>query len=179
MLTAGDDGTAKLWDLKGNFIQVFKHSGSPVTCAAFSWDDNWVVTGGADKMAIIWNANGKRKMQERQSIDDPIKEIEPLQGHADRITSIAFSPDGRRIITGSIDRTAKVWDSRTGNQILTLQGHRSGVTSVAFSARDGKPYRVLTGSADNTARIWLATPPVADKKAVLQPDGRIRNLVQK
>ena len=112
-------------------------------------------------------------------MDEDLKMIEPLQGHADRITSIAFSPDGGRIITGSMDRTAKVWDSRTGNQILTLQGHRSGVTSVAFSARNGKPYRVLTGSADNTARIWLATPPVADQNAALQPDRRIRNHVLK
>ena len=66
---------------------------------------------------------------------------------------MAFSPDGTRIVTGSDDRTAKVWDARTGTPLLELKGHTSLVTSVAFSP-DGS--RIVTGSEDRTARVWDA-----------------------
>jgi WD40 repeat protein len=76
-----------------------------------------------------------------------------LQGHTDAIFSVAFSLDGKRVVTGSYDKTAKVWDAQTGKNILTLKGHTNPVSSVAFSP-DGK--RVVTGSYDNTAKIWDA-----------------------
>ncbi|MGO9446027.1 MAG: WD40 repeat domain-containing protein, partial [Thiobacillaceae bacterium] len=68
-----------------------------------------------------------------------------------RITSVAFSPDGQRIATGSDDDTAKVWDSASGTELLTFKGHRGWVTSVAFSP-DG--HRIATGSYDGTAKVW-------------------------
>jgi hypothetical protein len=69
------------------------------------------------------------------------------------VTSVAFSPDDARILTGSGDSTAKVWDARTGTPQLELKGHTGAVTSVAFSP-DGA--RVVTGSLDQTARVWDA-----------------------
>ena len=72
---------------------------------------------------------------------------------------MAFSPDGKRVVTGSYDTTARVWDLSGATPAATaLEGHRSRVTSVAFSP-DGK--RVVTGSDDNTARVW-DTPPVEE-----------------
>ena len=56
---------------------------------------------------------------------------------------MAFSPDGKRIVTGSGDKTVKVWDAGTGQETLTLKGHTGMVSSVAFSP-DGK--RIVTGS---------------------------------
>ena len=50
---------------------------------------------------------------------------------------MAFSPDGKRLVSGSEDKTVKVWDAETGQETLTLKGHTGGVTSVAFSP-DGK-----------------------------------------
>jgi WD40 repeat protein len=64
---------------------------------------------------------------------------------------VAFSPDGTRIVTGSRDHTARVWDARTGSLQLELKGHTDRVHSVAFSP-DGT--RIVTGSADQTARVW-------------------------
>ena len=66
---------------------------------------------------------------------------------------MAFSPDGARVLTGSFDKTARLWDAATGKEIRAFKGHESWVLSVAFSP-DGA--RVLTGSADHTARLWDA-----------------------
>ena len=55
------------------------------------------------------------------------------------------------MLTGSGDKTARLWDAATGKDIRTFKGHKDAVTSVAFSP-DGK--RVLTGSNDKTARLW-------------------------
>jgi hypothetical protein len=70
-----------------------------------------------------------------------------------RVTAVAFSPDGTRVLTGSVDETARLWDTATGKAVATLARHTNSVTAVAFSP-DGT--RVLTGSADNTARLWDA-----------------------
>ena len=69
----------------------------------------------------------------------------------DPVRSVAFSADGERILTGSDDKTARLWDAKTGAEIYALKGHTDPVTSVAFSP-DGA--RILTGSDDNTARLW-------------------------
>jgi WD40 repeat protein len=64
-----------------------------------------------------------------------------------------FSPDGKRVLTGSSDGTAKVWDAEKGREVLTLRGH-SGYVNCAVFSPDGA--RVATGSSDRTARVWDA-----------------------
>src|SRR5262249_47730784 len=76
-----------------------------------------------------------------------------LWGHAGAVNSVAFSADGQRILTGSGDGTAKLWDSSSGRELLTLTGHRGAVFSAAFSP-DNK--RIVTGGWDRTARVWSA-----------------------
>jgi dipeptidyl aminopeptidase/acylaminoacyl peptidase len=69
------------------------------------------------------------------------------------VLSVAFSPDGRRIVTTSEDETARIWDAATARTIALLQGHTGKVWSAAFSP-DGE--RIVTASDDKTARIWDA-----------------------
>ena len=70
--------------------------------------------------------------------------------------SAAFSPDGKRIVTASMDKTARLWDAATGQPIgEPLKGHDGAVWSAAFSP-DGK--RIVTASEDKTARIWDVFP---------------------
>ena len=75
-----------------------------------------------------------------------------MQGSAQ---SVAFSPDGTRIVSGSYDNTVRIWDTSTGEQLVVLQGHEDAVSSVAFSA-DGE--RVASASRDGTIRIWDSVP---------------------
>jgi len=73
-----------------------------------------------------------------------------LQGHQKIIASVAFSPDGQYVLTGSSDHTARIWNIHGACEHV-LEGHQGAVYSVAFSS-DGQ--HVLTGSSDGTIRIW-------------------------
>ncbi len=74
-----------------------------------------------------------------------------LKGHDDRVRSAMYSPDGKRIVTASGDKTAKVWDANTGQELMTLTGHQGGVLSAAYSA-DGK--RITTAGRDGIVQIY-------------------------
>ncbi|KAF7351988.1 WD-REPEATS-REGION domain-containing protein [Mycena venus] len=78
--------------------------------------------------------------------------IASIEGHTDTVYSVAFSPDGKRIVSGSRDNTMCLWDAESGMAIgEPFEGHTDVVYSVAFSP-DGK--RIVSGSQDNTVRVW-------------------------
>src|SRR5262249_61784048 len=72
--------------------------------------------------------------------------LQPFTGHVGPAFCAAFTPDGRRVASGGWDRTLKIWDPTTGQEVLSLRGHEELVWRVVFSS-DG---RMATGSADNT-----------------------------
>jgi len=106
-----------------------------VVCGLFSVEEpSWVLTKPAVEQS--WNLC-----------------FQTLEGHSSSVLSVAFSPDGSRIASGSYDRTVKIWDAKSGKEIRTLEGHSSWVNSVAFSP-DGS--RIASGSHDRTVKIWDA-----------------------
>jgi hypothetical protein len=126
-----------------------------------------VLTGSEDGLAFLWDAQtGKQLLQ--------------LKGHTAGITSVAFSPDGLRALTGSRDTTVKLWELKAeGNELLTLKGHAQEVTAVAFS-RKGEYEYIATGSQDGTLILWpssgkpLADPakPAVAKSEPAQPEAK-------
>jgi WD40 repeat protein len=98
--------------------------------------------------------------------------------HDGKVVSAQFSPDGKRIVTASEDKTARIWDAQTGQPLSEPMKHDDWVWSAQFSP-DGK--RIVTASNDNTARIWdaqtakpLTEPMKQDnsRSAQFSPDGK-------
>ena len=81
------------------------------------------------------------------------KHTATLKGPTERVTSVAFSPDGTQIVSGSLDDTVRLWDASEGKHTAILEGHTDVVTSVAFSP-DGT--NIVSGSYDQTIRVWDA-----------------------
>ncbi len=79
--------------------------------------------------------------------------IRVLRQHTDTVQAVAWSPDGLRLVTGSDDRTVRVFDAEYGTELLALRGHEDPVWGVAWSP-DGR--RIASASQDGTARIWDA-----------------------
>ncbi|WP_414587981.1 WD40 repeat domain-containing protein, partial [Scytonema sp. PCC 10023] len=85
--------------------------------------------------------------------------LRTLTGHSDSVNAVAVTPDGKRVISASLDSTLKVWDLADGKEVFTLTGHSDSVRAVAVTP-DGK--RVISASDDNTLKVW----DLADGKEV-------------
>ena len=115
---------------------------------------------------IVLNQNSELALLKSRNLLDITKKIlnnkeliqffnfKPLlkeKGHSSSVRSIAISPDGKYIVSGSVDGTIKIWDFKTGECLNSLEGHSSWVDSIAISP-DGK--YIVSGSGDGTIKIW-------------------------
>ena len=87
------------------------------------------------------------RMDESQS--DPV--VIKLEEYRDNVESVAYSPDGKYVCSGSMDNTVRLWNTETGLAVRTLNGHTDRVNSVSFSP-DGR--YICSGSLDETVRLW-------------------------
>ncbi len=98
----------------------------------------------------IWQET-KRKDDERKRQLENASVAHTLTGHSANVVSLAISPDGQTLFSGSGDKTIKIWQLSSGQELRTLTGHHSGVTALAISP-DGQT--LVSGSADSTIKIW-------------------------
>lgn len=146
VLTAGDDGVARLWRLAdGTSIELAGHT-RRLTDAGFSPDGRTVVTTSEDGTARLWNRDGTSRAE--------------LVGHNGGVVAVAFAPDGSLVATAGRDLTARVWDG-AGNPVRVLRGHTGWLFDVAVGAD-----RILTAGDDDAARIWWL-PSVGDVRSTV------------
>ena len=145
------DGTIRLWDANtGKHKQRVTTNWDYVLSVAFSPDGQTLASGmgeyfysrrwgySYDGDIALWDAATGQHLK-------------TLSGHTNYVLSVAFSPDGKTLASGSSDNTIRLWDAVTGQHLKTLSGHSENVLSVAFS-QDGKI--LASGSSDNTIRLW-------------------------
>jgi len=129
--------------------------------ATFSHNGLYIASGSDDHTIRIWNASARLKVQPTATnklTDNKtasalvMPDSRTLTGHTDDVKSVAVSLDNAVIVSGSNDRSVRVWDAHTGGARLPpLLGHTSLVRSVAISS-DGR--LIVSGSGDHTARLW-------------------------
>ncbi len=134
-LSLADGEESKIWG---------GHTGSINALGATS--HGTALSGGQDGMLKVWEGG---------------KPVKTCRGHADAITALALSQDGQFLVTGSADRTIKLWDVHTGKVRKTFRGHTGTVTGVAFSS-DLRWF--ISGSNDRTLKIWALSPARISKR---------------
>ncbi len=135
---ARSDGSVAIGDARsGKLRTTWKADSRAIDALAF---DPWgarVVTSDRSGGVVVWSLEGR--------------ELARLEGHTRSVWGAVFDPTGERVITASLDRTARVWDARSGKAIHRLVGHEDRVIDVAV---DSRARRVATASADTTVRVW-------------------------
>jgi WD40 repeat protein len=169
-LSGGLDQTVRLWDVgAGRELRRFGQFRSGVTAVAFAPDGTrFAAACGFQKVThtlknepdqpplanMEWRRPNFRDCSVTVWETETGRRVFSLAGHGDEVTSVAFTPDGKRLVSGSFDKTASLWDLETGKEIRRFRGHKGEVFGVAVSP-DGK--RLLTCSGTLGA--------VPDKKA--------------
>jgi WD40 repeat protein len=124
-----------------------------IALAQREWQDNEVAHARALLDACRLDLRGWEHAYLRRLCDS---NQQTLQGHTDDVNSVAFSPDGKRIVSGSVgttlETTLKVWDTQTGQETLTIQGHAGPVYCVAFNP-DGT---AIVSAGVGMVKLWDA-----------------------
>lgn len=137
----------------------------PGSFCAVSNDQQFALFNRKDHSVLLWDIRGE-------------KEVRSLRGHSAEVSALAFSPDGKRGASGSVEGTVRVWDLAAGRVIEVLRGHRSPVTCLRF-ASDGRS--VFVGHAEGRLRQWAVPDagPVSDDIQAPELTEDVLTLMQK
>src|SRR5690606_9097651 len=152
-VSAGSDGTARIWNLENNEqLHVIKAGPESVLTVAWSPDGKLIATGGNEEHIRLWNP-------------DTGESVKAFPTGVQTVTALAFSPDSKWLAMGGTDNALFLWDienpalppalsdASQGDQRVLFKGHTNHINAVAFS-RDGRT--IITGSKDETCRVWVA-----------------------
>jgi RNA polymerase sigma factor (sigma-70 family) len=159
---ANGDHDVRVWDAETGKLL---HKLAPVRGSAFeadfTSDNRYLVFAGGDPGRP--NPKGEIHVWDLETG----KLIRVWDGHKERVTCVAVSPDGRSIVTGSLDRTLRLWELATGRLRHEFNAHRAYVTSVAY-APDGQ--RFVACSADAPGYVWDLYGHLTGQSAALSVD---------
>ena len=146
-LISADGNDIYVWDASsGEKLMTLSGHESEIWSISYSPDGSRIVSGGLDKTVRLWNADtGAEIMTLRGHGDSPL-----VAGFISPVASVAFSPNGKLIASGSYDYTVKIWNAITGTEVMTMDKHSSLISDVAFGP-DGK--RFASASSDGTIRV--------------------------
>jgi WD40 repeat protein/DNA-binding SARP family transcriptional activator len=163
MVTASSDSTAKVWSAAtGELLLTIAGNGSLVMDAAFSPDKKYLATAGGDSLAHIYELDltpGVARAELRHTLVGHGPGV-PIGGLFPGISTVAFSIDGNRLITGGTDGFAKIWDVESGRELTSLQGHPQGNAITHLAVSQDNRYLVTSTDikAENAsgplAKVW-------------------------
>jgi WD40 repeat protein/DNA-binding SARP family transcriptional activator/type II secretory pathway predicted ATPase ExeA len=164
LATSSVDATVKVWDLveMRELFAISGHGGVQFG-VSFSPDGSRLATAGYDNVLRVWDLD----LKAGEAASEPLLS---LSGHAAApkigdmfpgLTSVVFSPDGAKLASGGVDGMARIWDVKTGQQLLSIQAHpnQRGVTRLAYSP-DGHLLATASDQPDSLAKIWDASSGV-------------------
>ncbi|MEH2422843.1 MAG: serine/threonine-protein kinase [Nostoc sp.] len=152
LASGSSDKTVKLWDVNTRTeIDTITGHKLQVNSVAFSPQGQLLASASYDRTIRLWRIPILEGFQRELQNHPCYSLLSTLSGHAWAVLTVAFSPDGQILATGSDDNTIKLWGVNTGQLICTLVGHSWSVVAVAFTA-DGET--LLSASCDKTVKLW-------------------------
>ena len=157
--SASTDKTARVWDaVSGRQLFVLEGHADMVTSVIFSPDSGRIASSGFDGRVRLWGTTSGNeivtiKLYTSRNPPDEGRRPDGRSFSSGVPADLAFSPDGKRIAAAGFDRTVKVWDAASGQEMLILKGHTDRVETLAFSP-DGS--RIASAGWDQTVKIWDA-----------------------